>query len=289
MAGVSPCLWFDNQAEEAAKFYVSVVPNSRIIATTRYNELVDGDLGLTITTTGSTTSAQLDITTPRSDVAATVGLDAGMTGPGATPATGIDSWNTYQEYGASETNPTLSGSGISYGWMGGQQRATTDPGLTLMGDRLYNSETGQFTSTDPVFGGNSTPYTYPQDPIDNSDPDGQWGWSWSRRYYPTWSPFQPWPIYDWGRQIGNTYSQVRRWGYEGASRAVYWGVTHMSGHRNFSKRNRRRARNRSGQELHPEHKSGARPSTENRHQEGKARGERDRARSNNPNKRRSEK
>src|ERR1700722_18861329 len=33
---ISPCLWFDDQAEEAAKFYVSVFPNSKIVAVTRY-------------------------------------------------------------------------------------------------------------------------------------------------------------------------------------------------------------------------------------------------------------
>lgn len=31
-----PCLWFDSQAEEAAKFYVGIFPNSRINAITRY-------------------------------------------------------------------------------------------------------------------------------------------------------------------------------------------------------------------------------------------------------------
>jgi predicted 3-demethylubiquinone-9 3-methyltransferase (glyoxalase superfamily) len=30
MSKVSPCLWFDGQAEEAAKFYVSLLPDSRI-------------------------------------------------------------------------------------------------------------------------------------------------------------------------------------------------------------------------------------------------------------------
>jgi predicted 3-demethylubiquinone-9 3-methyltransferase (glyoxalase superfamily) len=38
MQKVSPCLWFDSQAEEAAKFYVSVFPNSRILGTTHYLE-----------------------------------------------------------------------------------------------------------------------------------------------------------------------------------------------------------------------------------------------------------
>lgn len=32
MSKISPCLWFDGQAEEAARFYVSVMPNSRIDA-----------------------------------------------------------------------------------------------------------------------------------------------------------------------------------------------------------------------------------------------------------------
>jgi predicted 3-demethylubiquinone-9 3-methyltransferase (glyoxalase superfamily) len=30
MSKIAPCLWFDGEAEEAANFYVSVVPNSRI-------------------------------------------------------------------------------------------------------------------------------------------------------------------------------------------------------------------------------------------------------------------
>jgi len=36
MQSVSTCLWFDSQAEEAAKFYVSVFPNSAIVDTTYY-------------------------------------------------------------------------------------------------------------------------------------------------------------------------------------------------------------------------------------------------------------
>jgi predicted 3-demethylubiquinone-9 3-methyltransferase (glyoxalase superfamily) len=33
---ITPCLWFDNQAEDAAKFYVSIFENSSIGAVTRY-------------------------------------------------------------------------------------------------------------------------------------------------------------------------------------------------------------------------------------------------------------
>jgi predicted 3-demethylubiquinone-9 3-methyltransferase (glyoxalase superfamily) len=35
---ISPCLWFDDQAEEAVKFYTSVFPNSKIVAVTCYGE-----------------------------------------------------------------------------------------------------------------------------------------------------------------------------------------------------------------------------------------------------------
>jgi predicted 3-demethylubiquinone-9 3-methyltransferase (glyoxalase superfamily) len=35
---ITPCLWFDNQAEEAAKFYVSLFNNSAIGAVTRYGK-----------------------------------------------------------------------------------------------------------------------------------------------------------------------------------------------------------------------------------------------------------
>ncbi len=35
---ISPCLWFDNQAEEAARYYVSIFKNSSIGRITRYGE-----------------------------------------------------------------------------------------------------------------------------------------------------------------------------------------------------------------------------------------------------------
>ena len=33
---ITPCLWFDNQGEEAARFYVSIFPNSKIGAISRF-------------------------------------------------------------------------------------------------------------------------------------------------------------------------------------------------------------------------------------------------------------
>ncbi|MCY1219088.1 3-demethylubiquinone-9 3-methyltransferase [compost metagenome] len=35
---IVPCLWFDDQAEAAANFYVGIFPNSRITAMSRYGE-----------------------------------------------------------------------------------------------------------------------------------------------------------------------------------------------------------------------------------------------------------
>jgi predicted 3-demethylubiquinone-9 3-methyltransferase (glyoxalase superfamily) len=35
---IAPCLWFDSQGEDAAKFYVSIFKNSKITNTTRYGK-----------------------------------------------------------------------------------------------------------------------------------------------------------------------------------------------------------------------------------------------------------
>ena len=38
MLKITPFLWFDTQAEEAARFYVSLFPNSRLGKISRYGE-----------------------------------------------------------------------------------------------------------------------------------------------------------------------------------------------------------------------------------------------------------
>ena len=35
---ITPCLWFDHQAEEAVAFYTSIFKGSRVVTTTRYGE-----------------------------------------------------------------------------------------------------------------------------------------------------------------------------------------------------------------------------------------------------------
>jgi predicted 3-demethylubiquinone-9 3-methyltransferase (glyoxalase superfamily) len=42
---ITPNLWFDSQAEEAAEFYVSVFRNSRIVDVSRYTEAGPGEPG----------------------------------------------------------------------------------------------------------------------------------------------------------------------------------------------------------------------------------------------------
>lgn len=42
---ITPFLWFDTEAEEAANYYVSIFPNSRIVGTTRYSREVSAVSG----------------------------------------------------------------------------------------------------------------------------------------------------------------------------------------------------------------------------------------------------
>src|SRR5438552_13809261 len=46
---ITPFLWFDHEAEEAAKFYTSQFSNSRIEAVTRYGESGPGPNGSVMT------------------------------------------------------------------------------------------------------------------------------------------------------------------------------------------------------------------------------------------------
>lgn len=51
MQKVRPCLWFDTAAEEAARFYVSLFPNSRIVDISRYGEAGPMPAGTVMTVT----------------------------------------------------------------------------------------------------------------------------------------------------------------------------------------------------------------------------------------------
>ena len=45
MPKITPCLWFDTQGEEAAEFYTSIFPNSRIVDIAHYGEAGPRDAG----------------------------------------------------------------------------------------------------------------------------------------------------------------------------------------------------------------------------------------------------
>ena len=46
---ITPFLWFDHQAEEAAAFYTSIFPNSKIVKVARYGEAGPGPAGSAMT------------------------------------------------------------------------------------------------------------------------------------------------------------------------------------------------------------------------------------------------
>src|SRR5882672_6751616 len=49
MQKYSTCLWFNGQAEEAAKFYVSIFPNAKVIDMLRWGEAGHGLKGSVLT------------------------------------------------------------------------------------------------------------------------------------------------------------------------------------------------------------------------------------------------
>lgn len=143
-------------------------------STTRFAESLGGDLSATINSDGG---LSISLANPHGDVVTTVDLPAAQTAD--TPATAITGWASYDEYGnhtpASDVDQV--DGPIGYGWLGAKQRSTSSAtaGLTLMGVRFYNAARGLFTSLDPIPGGNDTAYNYPNDPINQTDTDGQWG------------------------------------------------------------------------------------------------------------------
>ena len=132
-------------------------------------EIYTGSLGagLAVTTTfkGTVRTSSMQLTDIRGHTVTTLDLDSNSVG----------GWSVYDSFGnpqTSQTNTNL----INYSSYGQQERATNTTGLILMGARVYNPETNQFTSKDPMKGGNENSYTYPNDPINAFDFLGLNGW-----------------------------------------------------------------------------------------------------------------
>lgn len=49
MPKVTPFLWYDSQAEEAANFYTSIFPNSKVLEISRYSDVGPGPSGSVMT------------------------------------------------------------------------------------------------------------------------------------------------------------------------------------------------------------------------------------------------
>ncbi|GGK76131.1 VOC family protein [Ornithinimicrobium pekingense] len=56
MTTLATCLWFDDQAEEAARFYTSVFPGSRVVSVNRYPAQPPGDKAV-----GSTMTVEFEL------------------------------------------------------------------------------------------------------------------------------------------------------------------------------------------------------------------------------------
>ena len=117
-------------------------------------------LNSTVTLDNGVKTLSLDVNDLRGNTVTRINVEAAST----------DSWVSFDEYGNRDSAST--GKLVTYDAYGQYERATTSQGLILMGARLYNPVTNQFTSPDPVTGGNETTYTYPNDPINKNDFSG---------------------------------------------------------------------------------------------------------------------
>lgn len=146
---------------------------------TRNVDSASGDLAATTSANGNTV---LQLTSIHGDVALQLPLDQ------TEAPLVLDN----DEYG----NPRTGQPAVRYNWLGGKQRSSeTLTGLTLMGVRLYNPQSGRFLSVDPLYGGNANLYDYcTADPVNCYDLDGRWSWRKAFKKAGRWAWRNKWAI-----------------------------------------------------------------------------------------------
>jgi RHS repeat-associated protein len=140
------------------------VPNT-VTKTEIYTPSLGSGLNVTTTIQNGTLTGSVQLHDLRGNTVTTIDLTTNT----------ATSWCTYDEFGNQDSSNPANTNLISYSTYAGAERATNATGLILMGARVYNPETNQFTSPDPVQGGNENSYTYPNDPINMQDLSGRWG------------------------------------------------------------------------------------------------------------------
>ena len=121
---------------------------------------ITGTDGMLAAIEDQTGTATLQLVNLHGDIVATMSA--------TTTSNGLTSYDEATEFGTERTS-----SGARYTWLGGDERSESSLGnLVLMGERLYDPGTGRFLQTDPVPGGNSNAYVFPQDPVNSSDLTG---------------------------------------------------------------------------------------------------------------------
>ncbi len=95
----------------------------------------------------------------------------------------VSGQHRYDPFGETRTTVVDNVAGATdYAWLGFQLRllehASGIEKFTHMGARSYAQSLGRFLSVDPVLGGNSSDYTYVNDPRNQTDITGKaWGWN----------------------------------------------------------------------------------------------------------------
>ena len=105
MTEITPFLWFDGEAEEAARFYTSLFPNSRILDVTRFNAAGPGPEGAAMVVRFEVNGQQL------------IGMNGGPGHPFTDAVSFSVSCKTQEEVDRYWNALTEGGSEVACGWL----------------------------------------------------------------------------------------------------------------------------------------------------------------------------